>query len=244
LARAKGKAQGIVCLSNIRQLTLAWNLYASDNADHLVYNFGAAGIKKTVAANQNLNWVNDVMSWELDGDNTNLTLITNGQLAPYAARAAGIFKCPSDNVVSDLQRQAGWTARVRSVSMNAMVGDAGEFSWGGTNVFNPTYVQFMKLSDILQPGGIFVFLDEHPDSINDGYFINRVDQPEWVHLPASFHNGAGGFTFADGHAEVHKWINAATRRPSRPDGAPLPFPVQPSDDADYQWLVERTTIDR
>ena len=99
---------------------------------------------------------------------------------------------------------AGWSERVRSYSMNAMVGDAGALSQTGTNVNNPSYKQFFRLTDIPKPSSIFVFLDEHPDSINDAGFFNP-NQTSWIDQPANYHNAAAGFSFADGHAEIHKW---------------------------------------
>src|SRR5437868_6114459 len=73
LGRARGKAQGIICINNARQLTLAWTLYASDHEDRLIYNRGGDRSRKIVIKNWNENWVNNVMSWELDPDNTNTT---------------------------------------------------------------------------------------------------------------------------------------------------------------------------
>ena len=127
--------------------------------------------------------------------------------------------------------------------MNAMVGDAGENSLYGTNVFNPEYKQFKKSTEITRPSDIFVFLDEHPDSINDGYFLNRLEELEWIDLPASYHNGAANFTFADGHAEVHRWLNSATKPPARPDAAALPMPVDPAQRADFVWVTRRTSTE-
>jgi len=175
LARAKAKAQGTVCLGNTRQLGLAWLLYPDDHDGRLPYNLGGSTGLRSVAQKMPLNWVNNVMTWELDPDNTNILTITEAGLGPYAGGNSGIFRCPADNVLSDIQRAAGWSARVRSYSMNAMVGDAGAISSSGLNQNNPRYVQFFKLLSIPQPAGIFVFLDEHPDSINDGYFLNKDD---------------------------------------------------------------------
>jgi prepilin-type processing-associated H-X9-DG protein len=145
--------------------------------------------------------------------------------------------------VSDLQASAGWRARVRSVSMNAMIGNAGEFIQQGANVNNPDYRQFFKVGQIPRPSQIFVFIEEHPDSINDGYFLNKPDSLEWRDLPASYHNGSANLSFADGHAETHQWRFASTKPPARPDAAHLPFPVPPAERADFGWLMERTSFE-
>jgi prepilin-type N-terminal cleavage/methylation domain-containing protein/prepilin-type processing-associated H-X9-DG protein len=242
LASAKAKGHAIFCLNSERQLGLACLMYADDFNDRLPYNLGAAEIRRLEAQNQYPNWSTPVMSWELDADNTNSVLLTAGGIGPYAGSAARIYRCPSDAVVSDIQAQAGWTARVRSISMNAMVGDAGEFSQSGANVNNPYYKQFFKQAQIPQPAQIFVFIEEHPDSINDGYFLNHVNQLQWSDLPASYHRGAVNLTFADGHAELHKWLFASTQPPARPDAAHLPFAVRVSERGDFDWLMQRTTV--
>jgi prepilin-type processing-associated H-X9-DG protein len=135
---------------------------------------------------------------------------------------------------------------VRSYSMNAMVGDAGNFSQTGTNLNNPNYVQFFRIFTVPQPSDIFVFLDEHPDSIDDGYFLNReTAQPIWNDLPASYHDGAASFSFADGHSEHHRWQNASTKQPARAYGinAPLPMPI--SDGlTDYSWVLSKMSVER
>ena len=243
LAKARGKAEAFTCRNNARQLSLAWLLYAADNDERLPYNLGGPA-SRGLAPKKDYNWVNNLMDWEvLNPDNTNSAFVNTGSFAAFANRTARIYRCPSDRALSDIQKQAGWTARVRSCSMNAMVGDAGGNSTYGTNVFNPQYKQFKKGTDIEQPTEIFVFLDEHPDSINDGYFLNRMEELEWVDLPASYHNGAANFTFADGHAEGHRWVNSATKRPARPDAAGLPFAIEPAEQADFDWVRDRTSIE-
>jgi prepilin-type N-terminal cleavage/methylation domain-containing protein/prepilin-type processing-associated H-X9-DG protein len=238
LSRAKAKAQGAFCLSNTRQLGLAWILYADEHSGRLAYNLGGDARSRTVAERTNINWVNNVMTWALDDENTNTVTITDATLAPYANNAINIYRCPSDNILSDVQRNAGWSARLRSYSMNAMIGDAGELSKTGVNKNNPKYVQYFSLPSIKEPVNIFVFLDEHPDSINDGYFINRAYSTNWYDLPASYHNGAASFSFADGHSETHRWRNASTIQPARPSKkAPLlPFSFLP-ERQDHDWVV-------
>ena len=126
--------------------------------------------------------------------------------------------------------------------MNAMVGDAGELTQTGVNQNNPYYIQFFRLTDIPQPSEIFVFLDEHPDSINDGYFLNQFYAKEWVDLPASYHNGAASFAFADGHAQLQRWRNESTKQPARPDGADLPLSMGNEQTTDFRWVVQHMSV--
>jgi len=242
LSRAKVRGQSTYCLNNLRQLGLAMHLYAGDHEDALPYNMGAEGTRRTVASGQYRNWVNNVMTWELDADNTNTLLLAAGGLGPFLSGGMSVFRCPSDNVLSAVQRSAGWSSRVRSVSMNAMLGNAGEFLAGTVNTNNPGYRQFFYLSGVPQPSQIFAFVEEHPDSINDGYFINRFYAGEWMDLPASFHNGGANFAFADGHSEFRAWRSPSTKPPSRPDAAQLPKWVSPEERADLDWVLSRTSV--
>jgi prepilin-type processing-associated H-X9-DG protein len=250
LGNAKVKAKSISCLNNLRQLGLASQLYTDDSNDRLPYNMGAAEIRQTVAQNLFLDWSSTIMDWEIQNpdtpntsDNTNTVLLTKGGIGPYTSRSSGVYRCPSDNVLSDLQVQAGWLRRVRSISMNAMVGDVGAFSKGGSNTNNPDYKQFFKSIQVPAPSQIFVFIEEHPDSINDGYFLNKPNSDQWFDLPASYHNGAANLSFVDGHAETHLWLYASTKRATRPGGAqPLPSAVTATQSADYHWLMQRTTV--
>jgi prepilin-type N-terminal cleavage/methylation domain-containing protein/prepilin-type processing-associated H-X9-DG protein len=239
LARAKARAQGIVCLNNTKQLGLAWQIYASEHGDGLPYNLGMVGSSFRTP----LNWVNNVMTWDLSSDNTNHATLTDAALGPFVSGSTRIFRCPSDDVLSAVQRDAGWEARVRSYSMNAMVGNAGAFSTNGFNINNPHYTQFFKLTDIRQPSEIFVFLDEHPDSINDGYFLERDYYPEWHDLPASYHNGSAAFSYADGHSAPHRWLVTTTVPPPAPNAANLPIPVPASSRADLEWVTDHMSTE-
>ena len=244
LARAKARGQATYCMNNLRQFGLALHMYAGDHDDSLPYNMGPGGIKQTVAAGQYLNWVNNVMSWTTDPDNTNSFLLRTGGLGPYLSGVSSIYKCPSDNVLDPDQLALGWTERVRSVSMNAMLGNAGEFLEAGINTNNPGYKQFFRMSDVPEPSRIFAFVEEHPDSIDDGYFLNRLYSYQWNDLPASYHNGGANFVFADGHAEYQFWRNSLTIRPARPDGAGLPLNVVKEEAADLYWVLSRTSVAR
>ena len=225
LSKAKAKAQAVSCANNIKHLSLAWFFYADDNADRLVNNHG---IDETRTRRQN--WVNNVLDWGASDDNTNLLYLTGSKLAPHLGEATAVFKCPSDSSV------AANGPRVRSLAMNSLVGDPGVL----TNQFNPAYVQFFKLTDFPTPAHIYVFLEEHPDTINDGFFMNRWDVYTWGNLPASYHNGAANLSFADGHLESHRWIVPDTVRPARPGGVGGSFAASPP--TDYEWLKERTSV--
>ncbi|MEP6663382.1 MAG: prepilin-type N-terminal cleavage/methylation domain-containing protein [Verrucomicrobiota bacterium] len=243
LAKSKARGQSIYCLNNTKQLEMAWMIYADEHNGRLVYNLGGLVANRGIAPRTNLNWVNNILSWELDSDNTNTAGLTESGLGPYTSKAATIYRCPSDDVLSQIQREAGWKNRVRSYSMNAMVGDAGELSQTGKNVNNPFYTQFFSLSSIRKPTQIFVFLDEHPDSINDGYFVNRAYYSEWSDLPASYHNGGANFSFADGHAESHRWHQPSTKPAARPDAAALPIPVAKAENGDLSWILQRMSAE-
>jgi prepilin-type N-terminal cleavage/methylation domain-containing protein/prepilin-type processing-associated H-X9-DG protein len=224
LANAKAKAEALTCSNNIQQLTLAWILYAEDYGDRLVNNHG---VQETQARRQT--WANNVEDWLSSDDNTNLVYLTDSKLGAYDSRSTRIYKCPSDRV------PAPNGPRIRSMSLNALVGDPGEL----TNRFNPLYVQFYKAGEVPNPSGIFVFLDEHADTLNDGFFMNRLEDTAWGNLPGSYHNGAANLSFVDGHQEAHRWVVPGTLCPIR-GAKPATFPAAPA--TDFEWLKARTSI--
>ena len=216
LSKAKNRAQGVYCMNNEKQLALAAIIYASDFNDKWVPNFPG----------QTPAWVAGGMDWNSGNtDNTNLQKLVNptGALLGPTIANPKCFKCPAD-----LSFVNGEGARVRSVSMSQTVGtmgaDAGLLKAGqavngqwtpGFNIGSSPQSQWRTYgttASMAIPGTsmILVFLDEHPDSINDPQFAVQMAQTgssaTIVDFPASYHNGAGGFSFADGHAEIHKWI--------------------------------------
>jgi len=225
LNKTKAKAQSVGCINNIRQLALAWSLYADENGDLLVNNHG---IDETRASRQI--WVNNVMDWGTAEENTNHAYLISGKLTPLLALNTAVFKCPSDRALAENG------PRTRSYSMNSLVGNPGVL----TNRFNPNYAQYFKLTEIKNPSATFVFLDEHPDTLNDGFFMNRLAEDKWGNLPASHHNGAANLSFADGHIEPHRWLIADTIRPAVKGGAGGGFAAVPP--TDYQWLRERSSL--
>jgi len=226
LSKSKARADSLTCANNARQLTIAWHLYADDNFDWLVNNHG---VPETLARRQT--WANNVEDWLASDDNTNPVYLTDSKLGPYANGSVAVFKCPAD------REPAPNGPRTRSMSMNALVGNPGEL----TNRFNPGYVQFYKKAEIANPAGIFVFLDEHADTINDGFFVNRLDDYVWGNLPASYHNGGANISFADGHLEPHRWLVAGTIRPVT-RARIAAFPAAPP--TDFDWLKVRTSVKR
>ncbi|HLH54501.1 MAG TPA: prepilin-type N-terminal cleavage/methylation domain-containing protein [Verrucomicrobiae bacterium] len=223
LTRTKAKAQSMTCGNNIRQLSLAWALYSDDNADLLVNNHG---VPETLARRQT--WANNVEDWMASDDNTNLVYLSDSKLGPFASRSTKIYKCPADQVPAPNGQ------RIRSMSMNAMVGNPGEL----TNRFNPLYMQFLKKTEFKNPTDTFVFLDENADTLNDGFFVNDLNAYTWGNLPGSYHNGGANFSFADGHLEAHSWKAASTIQAVH--GARIsPIPAEPR--TDFDWLKSRTS---
>ena len=227
LSKSKAKAQGVMCLSNAKQLTLAWLLYTDEHDDSFVNNHGR---DETRATRQS--WANNVQDWTTSDDNTNLIYLTEAKLSSYLNKSTAVFKCPGDRSVAENG------PRIRSMAMNAMVGSTGVL----TNRFNPDYKQFVKPSDLQSPSQTFVFIDEHQDTINDGFFVNTLDEYKWGNLPASYHNGAASLSFADGHTEAHRWAvggPVGTIRPARKGGVGGIFDATPP--TDFEWLKVRTS---
>lgn len=201
LSKAKEKAKGILCMNNTKQLMLANHMYTGDNEDSFPKTRHGGGSEVNEGS-----WVTGSMTWTTYQGNTNVAYLLDprySKLASYFSGAKNIFKCPSDHFLSAAQRRAGFTERVRSVSGNIRIGDDSN-AWD-TKAF-PRYTA--KASGLTDPGpsDTWIYMDEHPDSINDvGNFTYEPFARRWVDVPANYHNGAAGIAFADGHSEVHKW---------------------------------------
>ena len=229
LSKAKSKAQGIQCMNNTRQLMLAWKSYSGDNNDNVVNNFGIDTTTATINKGKTdenkgyRNWVNNVMTSGTEEYVTNLIYLGKGPYAPYVGKAVGAYLCPADRYLSKAQRNKGFTKRARSLAMNACFGqydqpaDPSAAESKGRNRY-VDFRQYLKESAVTRPADLFVMMDEHPNSINDGYYLNNPGTynpasdnlsavpNSWGDLPASYHNGAAGFSFVDGHSEIHKWL--------------------------------------
>ena len=236
LSKAKAKAQGIYCMNNHRQLMLAWRQYVDDNRDILPF-----------VKHGPYQWVGGWL--DFDGGNRENwdpeANLRNSLLSAYFANNLSIFKCPADRSTVYLRGQR--LPRVRTMSMLNWVGGRGEgraMEWSGTG-----WRIYRNASDMTDPGPTrtFVFLDEREDSINDGMFV--VDMLEYptrtesiVDYPASYHGGAGGFSFADGHSELKKWSSARILEPPLKGAVrPYPTPLNGVLDRDVYWMQERAT---
>jgi len=209
LSRAKGSAQTTVCINNLRQLQLAWGIYADENEEHLPYNQ-----PWFLPVPSTTNWVGGVMSYETapsanPADSTNTALLLQAprsQLGPDV-KSYAVYKCPSDRSWIKLGGQV--FPRVRSYAMNASMGDYG---FGGTESETGAFTRKDQLG---RP--TWVLIDTHEDSVPDGTFIFPYGWPAsqalWGSLPASRHNGSGVISFSDAHVEAHKWLDGRTLVP-------------------------------
>ncbi len=246
LAKAKAKANGIRCMNNGKQMMLAWQMYALDNNDKVVHSLHGADATGGAGANMNSNgqqtfapWVSGWLDWGTSKDNTNTDFLLNekyGRLGKYMG-SVEIYKCPSDNYLSPAQRKLGWTRRVRSWSSNIGVGHADYKSNLGPFA-TAEYQIILKNSDFASgPVNTWVFVDEHPDSMNDAGFFNPQSKSAFTDIPSSYHNGACGFAFADGHAEVHKWKGALNSQKAQQVHYSSPaLPAIKTGDLDVAWL--------
>jgi len=232
LAKAKAKANGILCMNNGRQILLAWKLYVDDHQDLLPQSYGP---NEWVRGSLDFNPGNR-SNWDVDQD------LSKGLLWTYCGKTPKLFKCPADFSTVTVKGQK--LPRVRSMAMNGWI-DSTDVAGFGPN----GYRIYKKFSDFLDPGPTmtWVFMDEREDSINDGEMIVGMwgfpDKPQqWkiVDYPAGYHNRAGGLSFADGHAEIRKWVDARTV-PVLKRGQEIPLNVASANNQDVKWLMERTT---
>ena len=247
LSKAKTKAHGIKCLGNLKQLQLAWHLYAGDNDDKLT----SAGYMRPVEPTA---WVNGWLDFNpATTDNTNTAILKDPEKSKFARyiQSAEVYRCPAD--LSTVKIRGVVYSRVRSMGMSQAIGwpngankPGGWLAPGGYNENQTRYKVFSKLSDIGAPGPstLYVLLDEHPDSINAGGFANQMVENEAqariIDFPASYHNGAAGISFADGHADIRKWIDSRTRPAPKYNGT-LALNVPSPNNRDMIWLSERTS---
>jgi prepilin-type N-terminal cleavage/methylation domain-containing protein/prepilin-type processing-associated H-X9-DG protein len=225
LSKAKGRAHGVACLNNTKQIMLGWMLYLGDNDDKIP--------PKIVSNGQD---------WTVNPDNTNSFKLVdsdpaNGSLLGPYVKSPGVYKCPADVFKSPLNPGP----RVLSTAASASLGNK------PTIVNDPslgrTYFGATKLSQLIRPGAAmtFVTLDEHPDSIDDAVFHTicglSKSGAQFRNIPASYHYGGGcNFSFADGHSEIKKWKDPRTVIPvTYTKIGNINVPGSP----DYEWIDDR-----
>lgn len=243
LGKAKIKAQGISCLNNMKQLQLAWYMYADESQDRLAINNslggGAQGESTAIP-----NWVAGRMWFNtVYADNTNTLKLTSAAYQPfgsigYLLQNPKVYHCPGD-----VSTDPSYGPRVRSVAMNCWIspGAAGPFS--AAKLSSTQFKSFLKLSDFttLSPVNAIVCLDERAESINDawfsiqtGYYTGGAAAANIGDLPAIYHNGASSFSFADGHAEIHRWLDPRTTA--------VKFGGNGANNQDAIWLTTHGTV--
>jgi prepilin-type N-terminal cleavage/methylation domain-containing protein/prepilin-type processing-associated H-X9-DG protein len=229
LSKAKQKAHAISCLNNTKQLTLGWLLYPLDNADKLPNVKPVAGDVRYSSADS----IDERLLVTYDNGSKGLSWI-----AKYVPNGK-VWKCPADKSVGN------FGPRVRSLSMNgALNGNTVSVPDPRVNPHYPpgrTYFSVVKKSSALRnPSAVFAAVDEHPDSINDAVFMFDPGKfppiYEWRDLPASYHNGAAGFSFADGHSEIHKWEDEDTKRAPVTQYKPWGDKLTDPNSVDIQWM--------
>ncbi|MBC8243114.1 MAG: type II secretion system protein [Verrucomicrobia bacterium] len=248
LAKAKAKATGTICMSNNKQVALAWLMYAGDNDSFLAGSLGNASQGKI--------WVPGHLDFSSRKDNVDKSLLLDpkrGALLGKYLQTAEVFKCPAD--MSTVKYRNETLPRIRSISMSQSFG-RNPTQGGGAGQWLPysTYLNYVKEGDMANPGpsNLFVFLDEHPNSINDAAFAVKCDtrggQARMIDWPASFHNGAAGFAFGDGHAEIKKWLDERTIVPHKNSNG-MPYPPGGLNQAapnspDVAWMQDRASARR
>ena len=221
LAASKCRSTAAGCLNNLRQLQTGWRMYMGDNNDVMIP-AGQLGSPATQA------WYGgEAESWYSTVGNTNVASYTSSLIAPYISSNVLVFRCPAD-VVPSVNGQ-----RLRSYSMNGQMGAC----YSAPN-YNPGWLQYTNGSDLVRPSpaNAFIFLDEHPGSINDGYFQLSLGSASFQDVPASYVEGGCGFSFADGHAVIHMWQTATLEIPVVQNLSATMINTTP-DNSDWQWMT-------
>ena len=246
LSAAKIRAQGIQCTSNVKQLITACVVYVGDNQDNFPPN------EPVDKGQYRPCWVSGYMDYDSSNpDNTNANLLIDPQFSTMGpmAQSPKIFKCPADR-----SAVAGGN-RVRSMAMSQSVGtkiDGGAVSgeWlNGTHDTNQNvWMTYGRMAEVAKPGPdmLWVFMDEHPDSINDAALAVQCADTSadgaFIDIPASYHGGAAAIAFADGHAELHHWSGSMIKQPIT--GKILQYIASDDSVGDLNWLQQRTSVRR
>jgi type II secretory pathway pseudopilin PulG len=216
LATAQSKGKRTACLSNLKQSALSFQMYSADNDGKLAQNYPLAESRGNC-------WVLGDM--KVSGDATNMAIIRQGKLFPYANQVT-LYRCPAD------PSRAGDSPRVRSYSMNGWIGSRYMETYQHPSGFR-TFVRDSELS-AAGPAMLWVIADEHEASIDDAWFLVTMDDSRpFASFPATRHERSYGLNFADGHAEFYKLRDPRTQLA---DGQTSPY------NSDWQRLKQVTTI--
>lgn len=241
LAAAKLQASSVQCISNQRQMILAWTVYAGDNDDHLVLNGGDAA---AISLQPHL--------WVYGGNHgspealTNDVYLTGVDYALFAKLipAERIYKCPADYSTWPLwgtasPSPAAYVTELRSYSLNCYMG-ANELLSPIT--INPAYKTYSKMSQVSadSPANRFVFMDVNPASICTPAFGVDMTELSWIHYPSDLHRQRGMIIFADSHAEAHRWVDPRTLV-HLSQGTSIPHGVFSPNNPDLDWIADHTT---
>lgn len=229
MANNRTQNAGAGCLGNLRRLMAAYEMYRQDNNDYLMPN-PPVGSFEGWAGNSLENWTTS--TW-----NTNVSAYANSLMGTYLNRDITPFRCPGDVVPSDNGR------RLRSYSMSgATVGLLPSSTMTQVRTLLSNARLFVKGSDLTCPGpaNTFVFLDESPVSIDDAFFQLSMTTPNYPNIPAGYLDNGCGFSFADGHGEIHRWRSPYITVPVTKNS---PFPPLGTSglDLDWKWLREHAS---
>jgi len=247
LVKSKCKAMGISCINNLKQLQLGFIMYPMDYGEFLL-------ACQTGLPNGRTNWITGTLDFRTPADPSNWNVdqdISKGPMWSYTGKNASIYKCPAD--ISTVAYNGLKKPRVRSNSMSQVFG-FGEWLDATYNRAQTRWRTYDKMASIMSPARTFVFVDEHPDSLNDSAFATActrnqpTDPPNgaWlIDFPSNWHCGACGFSFSDGHAEIHKWTGSKIRNAPITFTSTLPLNVAAGDSwKDAHWMADVTTVKR
>jgi prepilin-type N-terminal cleavage/methylation domain-containing protein/prepilin-type processing-associated H-X9-DG protein len=193
LSSAKEKASQARCLSNHRQLVLAWSMYKQENNGQLVIDDPWGGTNYP-------SWVyGDMIN---ANDTTNVSLIKAGLLFAQVTNP-DVYRCPADR--SQHLRSYSMQPEL-ACYMNGQRCDGEAIQ--GVPGFPPEYTENQMIKP--PPSQELVFLDESASTINDGYFFLRAQGDQWTDIPGAQHSRGGNLCFADGHAEHWRWQDPRT----------------------------------
>ncbi len=233
LSRAKGRAQAIACVNHLKQLGLIWTMYAGDNNESLAINNTGTDARYPVT------WVGGSFE-STPTDNTNIFKLTDPRYSLFGQYLTSpeIYRCPSDKSTVQL---GGRQMRVtRSYGMNAHVG------WRGDAYRDnpaPNHRVYLKTADLTDPGPteLWIISEIHSESICRPFYGVIMSRPAFYHVPANYHRPASSFLFADGHVELHRWVDPRTVNPPRTLNWHGDHNYSVPNSRDVAWLQEHAT---